>query len=311
MQPYHDITQPAVAKALAHPLRTRILAALEGRAASPSSLADELDAPISVVAYHVRRLHQLGFVELVEQVQKRGAVEHYYTATSRPLITDAAWGALPGVVKEAAVSAALQQIGSYVNAAAATGGFDAGDIHLTRSPVTVDGEGWKELRRKLDALTVDIQRIETESRSRLAQADHEGEQEATVVLMLFHSPPAGAPARVSPKSHPADEDASPSASEHAAARAPGPPPAGRVDATAERPITIPEPTEPSPLRAQTLAAHRAYWQDGLSLREIGALLGITAERVRQRFYAAGLPTRSSAEARRFRARMRGADTSAR
>ncbi|MDQ2895534.1 MAG: helix-turn-helix domain-containing protein, partial [Actinomycetota bacterium] len=43
MKPYQDITDPSVAKALAHPLRLRILAALEQRTASPSQLAAELD----------------------------------------------------------------------------------------------------------------------------------------------------------------------------------------------------------------------------------------------------------------------------
>ena len=65
LKPYRDITDPRVAKALAHPLRTRILAALEGRTASPSELAAELDAPLGVLSYHVRRLTALGFVKLV------------------------------------------------------------------------------------------------------------------------------------------------------------------------------------------------------------------------------------------------------
>src|SRR5881275_3503017 len=101
MKPFQDITDPALAKALAHPLRTRILAALEGRTASPSELAAELDAPLGVLSYHVRRLTALGFVKLVRRVPRRGAVEHYYTAPARPRITDQAWGSVPAVVKQA------------------------------------------------------------------------------------------------------------------------------------------------------------------------------------------------------------------
>jgi DNA-binding transcriptional ArsR family regulator len=192
LKPYRDITDPQVAKALAHPLRTRILAALEGRTASPSELAAELDAPLGVLSYHVRRLTALGFVKLVRRVPRRGAVEHYYTATTRPRITNEAWGAVPAVVKQATISAALAQVGAYVSAAASSGGFDAAEAHLTRSPVTVDAEGWRALARELDAMTERIREIEAESEKRLRAGSGAGagpvdRRDASVVLMLFES----------------------------------------------------------------------------------------------------------------------------
>jgi DNA-binding transcriptional ArsR family regulator len=193
LKPYQDITDPKLAKALAHPLRTRILAALEGRTASPSELATEVGASLGVISYHVRRLQTLGFVKLVKRVPRRGAVEHYYTATARPRITDAAWGATPKIVKQATIKAALDQIGSYVNAAAATGGFETEQAHLTRSPLAVDAKGFAALARELTALTERIQRIEADSKRRLAREDHAGERQATVVLMLFDSLPPGTP----------------------------------------------------------------------------------------------------------------------
>jgi DNA-binding transcriptional ArsR family regulator len=194
LKPYQDITDPKLAKALAHPLRTRILAALEGRTASPSEIATELGASLGVLSYHMRRLQTLGLVKLVKRVPRRGAVEHYYTATTRPRITDAAWGATPAIVKQATINAALEQIGSYVNDAAATGGFDADEAHLTRSPLTIDEQGFTALARELEALTARIQKIEADSTKRLTGNDHEGERQATVVLMLFNSPAATAPA---------------------------------------------------------------------------------------------------------------------
>lgn len=200
MKPYADITDPALAKALAHPLRTHLLSALEGRTASPSELAVELDAPLGVLSYHVRRLNALGLVKLVKSVPRRGAVEHYYTATARPRITDAGWAATPSIVKQATVKPRLDQIGSEAYTALSEGGFDARETHLTRSPITVDSKGWKQLARKLESLTDDVQRIEAESTKRLAQADHEGEQEVTVVLMLFHRP-ASIPAPATEQQH--------------------------------------------------------------------------------------------------------------
>jgi DNA-binding transcriptional ArsR family regulator len=200
VKPWHDITDPDLAKALAHPLRTRILAVLEGRTASPSELAGELDASLGVVSYHVRRLEALGFLKLVRREPRRGAVEHYYTATSRPRITNAAWGKLPAIVKDASIKAAVDQIGAYVAAGAAEGGFNAADAHITRTPITVDSKGWHAIARELDNLQNRLVKIEEASRQRLARTDHADEQEATVVLMLFHSP-ADVPAESAPSDH--------------------------------------------------------------------------------------------------------------
>ncbi|HTX31476.1 MAG TPA: winged helix-turn-helix domain-containing protein [Solirubrobacteraceae bacterium] len=187
MKQYQDITDPAVAKALAHPLRTRILAALENRTASPTELATEMDAPLGVVSYHVRRLHALRFLKLVKRVPRRGAVEHYYTTVAGPRITDEAWMSTPTIVKQATISAALAELGSQATSALAGGGFDRSDCHLTRTPVTVDAQGWKEISRELSAMLARIQEIEAESHERLLRSDHDDEHRATVGLMLFQS----------------------------------------------------------------------------------------------------------------------------
>jgi DNA-binding transcriptional ArsR family regulator len=198
--PWRDITDPDIAKALAHPLRTRVLAALEGRTASPSELAGELGASLGVVSYHVRRLEALGLIELVKREPRRGAVEHYYRTMGRPRITNEAWGELPTIVKDAAIKAAVDQIGAFVAAGAAEGGFNAADAHITRTPVVVDSKGWHALARELDSLLDRIEKIETASKQRLARADHADEQEATVVLMLFDSP-TEVPAEAAPSHH--------------------------------------------------------------------------------------------------------------
>ena len=53
---------------LAHPLRIHILRVLQDRVASPSELADELQAKLPNVSYHVRFLEKLGlrFERMVE-----------------------------------------------------------------------------------------------------------------------------------------------------------------------------------------------------------------------------------------------------
>src|SRR4051794_15348102 len=103
MKPMSDVSDQKYVKAMAHPLRLRILGALEHRPASPSELADELDAPLGNVSYHVRQLHGLGLLKLVKETPRRGAVEHYYRLDRRPHVTDQAWNAAPPIVKEAVI----------------------------------------------------------------------------------------------------------------------------------------------------------------------------------------------------------------
>jgi DNA-binding transcriptional ArsR family regulator len=188
MKPFQDITDPSVAKALAHPLRTRVLGALEGRTASPSQLASELDVPLGVLSYHIRRLAALGFLRLVKRVPRRGAVEHYYTAAARPPVTGQAWGATPSVVKQAMLGASLDQLGTMVTAAAAGGGFDTPESRISRVRVSVDEQGWREMAQELAASEKRIEAIERESRRRLETTDGNGSLTATVVGMLFQSP---------------------------------------------------------------------------------------------------------------------------
>jgi hypothetical protein len=134
---------------------------------------------------------------LVKRVPRRGAVEHYYTTVAGPRITDEAWKSTPTIVKQATINAALAELGSQATSALAGGGFDRADCHLTRTPVTVDAKGWKEISRELSATLVRIQEIEAESQQRLLRSDHDDEQRATVGLMLFESS-AAVPAEPAP-----------------------------------------------------------------------------------------------------------------
>lgn len=188
MKPYQDITDPSVAKALAHPLRSQILAALEERTASPSQLATELDVPLGVLSYHVRRLTALGFLKLVKRVPRRGAVEHYYTATSKPRISDAAWSAMPGNVKETMLGASLGSLGAHLGQAAAAGGFDPPESRLSRQRFRLDADGFKEAAAALEECTRRLETLEAEAKAR---ADG-GADAATVVMMLFRPPPDSA-----------------------------------------------------------------------------------------------------------------------
>ena len=189
MRPISEIDDPQLVKALAHPLRVRILRILESRTASPNELANELGAPLPNVSYHVRALARAGLAELVRTTPRRGAVEHYYRAIGHVRVSNRAWADVPSIVKAGLVDSALSQIGETVTAAAVEGGFERSDAVLVRRPVTLDEEGFQTLSREALAFLDRVEQIAEESTRRLsASPPHEAtEIEGCVAVMVFEA----------------------------------------------------------------------------------------------------------------------------
>jgi DNA-binding transcriptional ArsR family regulator len=180
-----------LAKAFSHPMRGQILGILDTRVASPNELAAALGERLPNVSYHVRILHQLGCIELVRTAQRRGAIEHYYRAVARPYFSDSDWERLPRATQEAVSAATLRMVWNDLRAAIEAGTFEGrSDRYLTRSPLEVDTQGWKELNALLAKVLDESVRIAAESAERLAAGD-EAPIPAKLVLMHFESPAAG------------------------------------------------------------------------------------------------------------------------
>jgi DNA-binding transcriptional ArsR family regulator len=194
VKPITDIDDPRYVKALAHPLRIRILAMLADRSASPVQLSAQLDATLGTVAYHVRTLHSLGLVELVDTRQRRGATEHYYRAREHPRFPDDAWAGLAPVAKQRMLSAMLQQIGQYVTGSAAAGGFDRAEAHMTRRSLHLDERAFEQLAAATRKWLGEAEKIGEAAAKRLAQTTAEDGRDPAVdvglVVMLFEGRPA-------------------------------------------------------------------------------------------------------------------------
>ncbi len=170
-------------KALAHPLRVEILTILNERMASPNELSKELEEGLSQVSYHVKVLKDFECIEMVKTEPRRGAVEHYYRATSRAFLTDSDWQSLPESVKPGVSASSIQMIIDDVVGALTGGTFDArDDRHLSWTPGVVDEQGWDE-SVELAAETLDrILKIHAGSAKRLAKSGEEGIPATTVVM---------------------------------------------------------------------------------------------------------------------------------
>jgi DNA-binding transcriptional ArsR family regulator len=74
-----------VAKAMAHPARVQILAALNKRVMSATMYSKEFDEKLQNVSYHFRVLAEYGLIEEVDSRQVRGATEHLRRDQARPV----------------------------------------------------------------------------------------------------------------------------------------------------------------------------------------------------------------------------------
>ena len=176
-------------KALAHPLRFQALMILNERVASPNELSKELGEGLSQVSYHVKVLLESDCIELVKTEPRRGAVEHYYRATSRAFLNDAEWAKLPASIKPGFSASLLQTIFDDAMAALRAGTFDARDEHhLSWTPVKVDEEGWRDLREALAETLGRVLDIQAESARRMEKAEGEESISATVAMMNFEAP---------------------------------------------------------------------------------------------------------------------------
>jgi DNA-binding transcriptional ArsR family regulator len=188
-----------LAKALAHPLRVQLLAALNEGVASPNELAKKLDEPLTNVSYHVRMLHDLGCIELVETEPRRGALEHYYRAIVRPFFADRDWKRLPKNARGSISDAVLQLVWDDAAAAIKGGLFDEReDRHLSRSVLCVDDKGWEELNELLVETLDSAMQIQADSASRASKGG--GETFAVNVVMMTHPTPSGAKQSTAPSS---------------------------------------------------------------------------------------------------------------
>jgi DNA-binding transcriptional ArsR family regulator len=73
-------------RALANPLRLRIIQAVQTEALNTKRIAQQIGEPPSKLYYHMEALERLGLIELVETRPKRGTTEKYYRSAARKFI---------------------------------------------------------------------------------------------------------------------------------------------------------------------------------------------------------------------------------
>jgi DNA-binding transcriptional ArsR family regulator len=173
-----------IVKAIANPLRQQILRILNERVASPKEISQELGLPLPNVSYHTKILRDYECIELVRTEPRRGAVEHFYRAIERPMLTDDQWSTLPLSARRALYGQTLGQIFEHVQAAAREGGFDHDHAYVTWTALDLDEQGWEQMSELLTSTLDRASQISADSMARTA-GDGEGGVRTEVALLHF------------------------------------------------------------------------------------------------------------------------------
>lgn len=167
----------ALAQAMSHPLRVRIVTALNSprRTYSPNQLAEEMQLPLGSISYHVRELKALGFLEQVETKRRRGAIEHFYRATERAAAWEAEWKRFPPAIKQVLAASALGLGVESLGRAIDSGSFEKrDDSTLGQDTFMSDERGAREAMAILTKTMEALIRVSERAEARLAETEDEG-----------------------------------------------------------------------------------------------------------------------------------------
>jgi DNA-binding transcriptional ArsR family regulator len=133
-------TAPAQFRALAHPLRHRLLFALGQQPATISQLATALGAQKGNIAHHLKVLREAGMVWVAETRHVRGGTEQYYRRTAERLVVEPDSGS---------TAAMLEAVGAEIAA--------ADDPLLLLRSVRLTAEQARQLADALSRLVEDVE----------------------------------------------------------------------------------------------------------------------------------------------------------
>jgi predicted transcriptional regulator len=167
----------AMAVAMSHPLRVRIIYAMNSpaRRCSATDIAEETGIDVKRLSYHMRELATLGFIEQVDERPVRGSLEKIYA----PIKSLEAWAQeyaeMPPAMKKVLAANVLRH-GVYALGAAIDNGtfYARDDSHLGQDTFWTDERGAQEALTAIDTAVKSLVEIREKAIARLAEAEEEG-----------------------------------------------------------------------------------------------------------------------------------------
>ena len=160
---------------ISHEITVKAMILIADDMKSPKEVGERLDISTSKASHHIRKLERLGIAELVEEREVGGAIQHFYRAVIRPIVSDEDWGKLSLEERQLYSIWIVQLI-----LADAAKSFDAelfdvfSNRHLSRAPLLVDREGVGEVAAIQNKALQDSFEVVARSTERRLQSGEEG-----------------------------------------------------------------------------------------------------------------------------------------
>jgi DNA-binding transcriptional ArsR family regulator len=177
-----------LAQVISHEITVKVLTVLADRAASPKEIAAILGEKVPTVSHHVKKLERLQLVELIEEKEVRGAVQHIYKAVIRPIVNTEEWDKLSIAERQRVSIWTLQLILADAARSFDAEVFDARPSrHLTRTPMVVDEKGFEEVAEIQTRALMEIFEVQAVSAERRLQSGEPGFN-LIAAMMCFELP---------------------------------------------------------------------------------------------------------------------------
>jgi DNA-binding transcriptional ArsR family regulator len=178
-----------IAKALSHALRVQLLTILNDRMASPNELSKELGEGLSQVSYHVKVLKGYDMIEMVKTEPRRGAVEHYYRATTKVYVPSWVAALWPKSVRGRLSASILEEIEADLVESIQAGLLaNRLDEVMSRDSRILDGQGREKIEEAAAEFYRRFEKAGIDSSKRLRNGEGDGEKiQTTAAVMVFSS----------------------------------------------------------------------------------------------------------------------------
>jgi DNA-binding transcriptional ArsR family regulator len=118
----------------------------------------ELDQPAKHVSYHLGKLSDLGVIEYVGEREVPGSKRkaRYFRALVRPWFDTESWKQVEPEHQPGVTANILALCNADISAAVVSGTIHGQDNHISRIPMVLNREGYKQLVKRLDEVTEEL-----------------------------------------------------------------------------------------------------------------------------------------------------------
>lgn len=166
----------------------KVLVYLVERSGSPREIGSTLNISTSKASHHVKKLKRLHLVELIEEREVGGAIQHIYRAVVRPIVSTEAWDKLNVAERQRYSVWIVRMILADAAMSFQANVFDArSNTHLSRTPMVVDEHGLTEVAAIQRRALLETIQVEATSAGRMVSTGESGIN-VIAAMMCFELP---------------------------------------------------------------------------------------------------------------------------